>query len=69
MIGLGGVIPQRALVMPILVFGKVALILYADQGRSKDAAEPDLASLQELLGEVQQQLQKTLQKSKQGEND
>ena len=69
MIGLGGVKPFRSLVMPILVYGKVAMVLYADQGRGKDDKDPDLASLQELLGEVQLQLQKSLRKSKQGGND
>jgi len=68
LIGLGSIISQRSLVMPILVFGKVAIILYADMGKTKEEHEPDLASLQELLGEAQQTLQKLLQQTKQNEN-
>ena len=68
LLGLGGIIPRRALVMPVLVFGKVAIILYADMGKSKETQEPDLPSLQELLGEAQLDLQKILQQNKQTEN-
>jgi len=68
LLGLGGIIPVRAIVMPVLLFGKAAIILYADMGRTKEEREPDLASLQELLGEAQLVLQKILQESKQSEN-
>jgi len=68
LIGLGGIIPIRAFVMPILIFGKAAIILYADMGRTREEREPDLASLQELLAEAQLVLQKLLQESKHSEN-
>jgi len=65
LLGMGDIVPFRALVMPILVFGKVAVIVYADQGKAKEEKEMDLASLQELLGEVQLVLQKLLKQTKQ----
>jgi len=65
LIGMGGLIPKSAVVMPVLLFGKVSIIVYGDMGRSREKQEPDLASLQELLGEVQMTLQKMLQQSKQ----
>jgi hypothetical protein len=50
--------------MPIIVFGKVVLILYADSGRMKVDREPDVASLQEVVGEAQIALQRIVQSVK-----
>ncbi len=67
LLGIGGIIPSQALLMPILVFGKVVMILYADSGRMVAEREPDLASLQEVLGEAQNALQGIVRESKKDE--
>ena len=67
LLGIGGIIPSRALLMPILVFGKVVMILYADSGRMAAEREPDLASLQEVLAEAQNALQRIVQEFKKDE--
>jgi len=67
LLGIGGIIPGQTLLIPILVFGKVILILYADSGRMLVEREPDLASLQEVSGEAQIGLQRILQAAKKDE--
>ena len=64
LVGLGGIVPARALVMPIFVYGKIALILYADSGAEPPEKEPDLASLQELIGEAQLAFQRIIKAEK-----
>ena len=64
LLGIGGIIPSQSFVMPIIVFGKVVLILYADSGRMKVDREPDVASLQEVVGEAQIALQRIVQSVK-----
>ncbi len=67
LLGIGGIIPGLTLVMPILIFGKALLILYADSGRTVMEREPDLASVQEIMGDAQGALQRILQASKKDE--
>jgi len=64
LLGLGGIVPNRVLVMPILIFGKPVIIFYADSGREPGKKQPDLASLQELLGEAQLAFLRILKESK-----
>ena len=64
LLALGGIIPSQAIVMPIYIFGKIALLLYADFGSQPPERSPDLASLEELLGEAQLAFQRLITDSK-----